>query len=492
MRTNILIFITLFFIIPNLTAQDGYTVKKDSLQSDILKQKRLISIFLPEGYDAKDAKFPVIYVLDADGRCQHVVPTARFLFVNHKMPKAIIVGVFNTDRNHDFLPTATENATSGGGADNFLQFFKKELIPYIDSKCKTNHFNVLVGHSYGGLFAMHALINDPDVFDAYIAIDPSFWYDKKIMIRNSGNEFLKAKNWRKSLFITGREGGGMSDMGISPMDSLLRISAPKDLDWKVVAYADEDHGSVPFKSSYDGLRFIFDMGGNIGVYPEGGIIPKGAFTYVLIQNNNPNLRYTLDGSEPTINSSLCTDTIRLTKACTLKVRYITRKYNNSPTITRVFTEGEFMKGMQSIKNLKQGLKYSYYEGVWDSLPDFSSLVPKKKGTTDSLDLHMALKKDSFAIEFEGYIHITEKALYNIWIVSDDGSKLYFNNKLLLNNDGLHSADQPAVSLLPLTPGYYPIKIQYFQKTGDKQITLGTLVGNNKPKPVTKKMLYYKE
>ena len=122
----------------------------------------------------------------------------------------------------------------------------------------------------------------------------------------------------------------------------------------MVAYTDEDHGSVPFKSAYDGLRFIFDMGGNVGVYPEAGIIPKGTSTYVLIQNNNPNLRYTLDGSEPTAGSLLCKDTIRIDKACTLKVKYITRKYNNSPTITRIFTEGEFMKGMQSNKTLSRG------------------------------------------------------------------------------------------------------------------------------------------
>ena len=179
MKNRILIFTTLCLFVLNLSAQDGYTIKKDSLQSDILKQKRLISIFFPDGYDAKDAKFPVIYVLDADGRDQHIVPTARFLFVNNKMPKAIIVGVFNIDRNHDFLPESSDKPPMGGGADNFLQFFKKELIPFIDQKCKTTHFNVLVGHSFGGLFAMHALINDPDVFDAYIAIDPSFWYTRR-------------------------------------------------------------------------------------------------------------------------------------------------------------------------------------------------------------------------------------------------------------------------------------------------------------------------
>jgi predicted alpha/beta superfamily hydrolase len=491
MKTRILIFTTLCLLVINLSAQDGYTVIKDSLQSDILKQNRKISIFLPEGYEAKDAKFPVIYVLDADGRDQHIVPTARFLFVNNKMPKAIVVGVFNIDRNHDFLPTSTENATSGGGAGNFLQFFKSELVPYINRKFKVSSFNVLVGHSFGGLFAMFALLNEPDLFNAYIAIDPNFWYDKKIMLKTAGTEFSKTKNWQKSLFITGREGDAMNGMAVSDMDSLLKSSAPKELDWKVVAYADEDHGSVPFKSSYDGLRFIFDIGGSVGVYPEAGIIPKGSSTYVFIENRNPNLRYTIDGSEPTFTSPLCKDTIKLDKACTLKVKTVSKKQFQLPSVTRIFAEGDFMNGQKSVKNLKPGLKYSYYEGVWDSLPDFSKLGPKKTGITDSLNINMALKKDSFGFQFEGYIQITEKALYNLWIVSDDGSKLYFNNQLLLNNDGLHGADRPAVKMLPLNPGYYPIRIDYFERTGDQSVTIGSVVGNGKPTPIPKKMLFYK-
>jgi len=275
------------------------------------------------------------------------------------------------------------------------------------------------------------------------------------------------------------------------MDSLLKSSAPKDLDWKVVAYDNEDHGSVPFKSSYDGLRFIFDIGGNFNVYPQTATLPKGFTTFALIENKNPNLRYTTDGTEPTMNSAVCNDTIKISKPCTLKVKSITKKYNQLPSLTRVFQEGEFMNGEKNLKNLKPGLKYSYYEGVWDSVPDFSKLKAVKSGITDTLDLHMALKKDSFGFQFEGYIHITEKALYNLWIVSDDGSKLYFNHKMVLNNDGLHSADKPVVSLLPLNPGYYPIQIDFFERTGDERITVGTVVGAGNPMPLTSGMLFYK-
>src|ERR1035437_4567432 len=494
MKTRIVFLTLLLCISVKVSSQDGYTVKKDSLQSDVLKQNRKISIFLPDGYDAKNARFPVLYVLDADGRDQHTVPTARFLFVNNKMPKAIVVGVFNVDRNHDFLPDSSQAASTGGGANNFVQFFKKELIPSINKNFKTEPFNVLIGHSFGGVFVMHAILNDPDLFDAYIAIDPSFWYKNQMQVKSARNEFLKAKNWNKPIYISGRDGGGMKDMGITSMEKLLKSSAPKELKWKVVAYSNEDHGSVPFKSVYDGLRYIFDSGGNFSVYPMAGILPKGTRSYAFVQNLNPNLHYTTDGTDPTINSPVCKQKIEIKRPCTLKVKSVASNYKNIPSISRVFSEGDYMNGQRSVENLKPGLKFSYYEGVWDSVPDFSKLIPKKIGTTEKLDLTFALKSDSFGVRFEGYLHILKKDLYDLWIVSDDGSKVYLNNTLLFDNDGLHSADNPVVKLVPLNPGYYPIRIDYFQKTGDKSVTLGSVTGKKHVQalPLPKEMLFYKE
>jgi predicted alpha/beta superfamily hydrolase len=495
MKTRIILLTLLLCFTVKVSAQDGYTVVKDSIQSNVLKQNRKISIFLPEGYDASAGnKYPVLYVLDADGRDQHTVPTARFLFVNGKMPKAIIVGVFNIDRNHDFLPDSSQAAPTGGGADNFLQFFKTELMPYINKNYKAEPFNVLIGHSFGGVFVMHALLNDPDLFDAYIAIDPSFWYKNEMQVKAAKNEFRNAKNWDKPIFISGRDSSGMRGMGITSMQDVLKSSAPAALKWKIVSYENEDHGSVPFKSVYDGLRYIFDAGSNFLVFPQSGIIPKGSSVYAIIQNNNPNLHYTTDGSEPTASSPVCKDQIEITKPCTLKVKSVISNYKNMPSVTRIFSEGDYMSGLKTVKNLKQGLKYSYYEGVWDSVPDFSKLKPIKKGTTENLDLNFALKKDSFAVQFEGYLHITKKDIYYLWVVSDDGSRVYLNNELFFNNDGLHSADNPVVREVPLNPGYYPIRIDYFEKTGDQVITLGTATVGEKTTalPLPKEMLLYKE
>jgi predicted alpha/beta superfamily hydrolase len=75
---------------------------------------------------------------------------------------------------------------------------------------------------------MHALLIDPDLFDGYIAIDPSFWYKNQMQVKNAQAEFLKSKNWTKAIFITGREGDGMKEMGVSSMEKQLKSSAPKE------------------------------------------------------------------------------------------------------------------------------------------------------------------------------------------------------------------------------------------------------------------------
>jgi predicted alpha/beta superfamily hydrolase len=494
MKSRLLFLTLLLSLFVKAFPQDGYTESHDSLKSAILGQTRNLSIFLPAGYENGKGNYPVLYVLDADGRDQHVVPTARFLFNNRKMPQVIIVGVFNIDRNHDFLPDSTKDVTTGGGADNFLKFFKDELIPWVDKKFRSNGNRVLIGHSFGGVFTMHVLLNDPDLFSSYIAIDPSFWYKNKMQVRSAVTQLGEQKNWKKTIYISGRDNGGMKDMGIDAMERALKSSAPKDLRWKIVAYDNEDHGSVTFKSVYDGLRFIFDSGSSFNVYPQTGIVPEGYKTKVFISNFTKGLRYTTDGREPGLESPLCKAVFEIGGGNTLKVRYVTDKFANSLSVTRTYQKGAFLTGEQNIGEVKPGLRYSYYEGVWDSVPDLDKYTPKHHGITENLDLNFILRKDSIAVRYEGYLKITEKNLYYLWVVSDDGSKVYLNNKLLLNNDGLHSADEPVVTAIPLEPGYYPLRIDYFEKNGGESISLGWIPDLKKiePKPVPKEMFFYKE
>ncbi len=476
------------------SAQEGYTVRRDSLQSAVLGQNRHLNIYLPEGYDTTNLKYPVIYVLDADGRDQHIVPTARFLFLNHRMPRVIIVGVMNIDRNHDFLPDSSQNAPTGGGADNFMRFFSGELIPYVEKNLRTESYKVLIGHSYGGLFALYSLLKDPGLFDAYIAIDPSVWYKNLSFLKYAAKEFPESKDWRRTIFITGRDSSGMKEMGIAPLEKLMKESAPADLNWKITAYPDEDHGSVPFKSAYDGLRYIFDSGSSLQAYPVTGIIPAGMPFNVYFMNLSADLRYTTDGSEPGPDSPHCLPKTELPGPCTLKIRSVTRKYNNFPTAVYVYKKGDFLHGLKSVENLKPGLKYEYFEGSFDSLPDFSRLKRIRSGIAETLGLGMAARKDSFALRFDGYLHIEQQALYYLWILSDDGSRMYLNNNLIMDNNGIHSADLPKMIALPLTPGYYPITVEYFEKSGNESVSAGILKWDDdlSPAPLAREVLFHKE
>lgn len=494
MKTKLSLFFILIYCFKGISAQEGYIIKHDSLKSDILKQDRRLNIYLPEGYDTAKTRFPVIYVLDGDWRDQHIVPTVRFLNQNEKMPLAIIVGVLNKNREHDFLPDSTKGAPTGGGAKNFLRFFSDELIPYIENNYKSETYRVLIGHSYGGLFTMFAMLEKPELFNAYIAMDPSFWYKNKMLLKQASEEFMKQMDWNRPLFISGRQGSGMDEMGISDMEKLLKNSAPKDLRWKVVPYPFEDHGSVVFKSVYDGLRYIFDSGGELKVYPQSGIIPgKRSFT-AYVSATNPDIRFTTDGSEPDLSSPLADSKMVLKGSCILKLKDVSKKYKSWPAVTYIFKKGRYLGSLKAPENLKSGLKYSYYEGAWDSLPDFSKLTPLKTGITDSINLNMAAKKDSFALRFEGYIKIKDKDLYDIWIMSDEDSELFINNNVILSNTGNHPSGLPKVAVVPLKPGYYPVIITYFEKNGRESLSCGMIRGKEDPNPAQfgRELLFHEE
>lgn len=463
-------------------AQSGYRQVPDSLFSAILQQNRRLEIFIPDGYDTLKTGLPVIYVLDAEGRDQHIVPTIRFLNQNNKMPQALIVGVKNIDRNHDFLSDSTKGAPTGGGADKFMSFFEKELFDYIDRHYRTEPYRVLIGHSYGGLFAAYALLKKPDLFDAFIAMDPSFWYNNNKILEYAADAFKQQRNWERILFITAREGEGMVEMGIPQVEKYLSSSAPPELRWKIAAYPFEDHGSVTFKSAYDGLRYIFDSGGSVKVMPQSGIIPDGATFTVYPQATNPDLRYTTDGTEPVIGSQVCSQKLTLTGPCTLTIRDVAKKYKNYPSVSASFRGGDYLENKVPPAGLKPGLKYSLYAGAFDSMPPLRKSRALKTGVSQSIDPEVAGGRDSFALRFDGYLLVKEQSLYDLWIVSDANAAVYINGIPVLRSTGPQAEGSPEVVILPLKAGYYPIVVTCYGKKGCRALKVGLLKEGEQPDP----------
>ena len=241
----------------------------DSLHSKILDEDRELMVYLPAGYESSEARYPVLYLLDARTRFHHTSGTVESLARTGHIPEMIVVGVKNTKRTRDLTPTVIHTDSKpdpdyraqamldGGGADHFLDFLTDELVPYVESTYRTVPFRILVGHSFGGLFAVHALTTKPGFFQATLAISPSLWWDEGEPVERARKLFESRPDLKHRLYATLADEAG--DMGeqFRNFQAVLRYLAPEGLDWKAQLLDGEDHGSIPIVSVYHGLRFFF-------------------------------------------------------------------------------------------------------------------------------------------------------------------------------------------------------------------------------------------
>jgi hypothetical protein len=120
----------------------------------------------------------------------------------------------------------------------------------------------------------------------------------------------------------------------------------------------------------------------------------------------------------------------------------------------------------SVSGLEDGIQYSYYEGDWNVLPDFSKLTPSKQGVLSAFDLSPLNQPEYFGLEYRGFVRVPDNGVYGFSTDSDDGSRLYIDDNLLVDNDGLHGM-KAVKGIVALGAGLHKIKVQYFQKGGGR-------------------------
>ena len=261
--------------------------KIDSVYSKILGERRKVWIYTPDMTSGNSNQhWPVLYLLDGDGHFASVVGMIQQMSQvngNNVYPEMIVVAIPNTDRTRDLTPThiasdppmmdSNFSKTTGGG-ENFVAFIEKELMPHIDSVYSTAPYKILIGHSFGGLTVMNVLTNHTKLFNAYIAIDPSMWYDRQHFLAATEKKLAEKNYDGTRLFVgianTMPEGMKLAKMkkdtssetrhirSIFELDNFLRSHPQNGLKYASRYYENDNHGSVPLASEYDGLRFIFD------------------------------------------------------------------------------------------------------------------------------------------------------------------------------------------------------------------------------------------
>ncbi len=250
---------------------DAVTIgQSQSLHSAVLAEDRVLQVHLPASYaSAVEQRYPLLVLLDGESQFQHTVATADFLAAQGEIPEMIIVGVTSTVRVRDFTQTDWPEAwIGGGGADTFKRFLATELIPHLDQAYRTDGFRVLVGHSAGGQFALHALATDPTLFKAYFVFSPSLDWDDRLPNRELKQAFTTRKSAPAFLYVATSDDGGQALADDLALIDTLKTASPPDFRWFYQPFPKETHGGVPllaqidaFRQLYSGYRFTDDMAG---------------------------------------------------------------------------------------------------------------------------------------------------------------------------------------------------------------------------------------
>lgn len=255
----------------------------DSIYSTTLKEYRRIYIQFPDNYTLQnDKKYPVAYILDGEVLLPTVKNVQSF-YSGGFTPEMILVGISNEKhRTRDLTPSKiTEKYgmpfnQENGQADNFTAFLEKELIPFIENKYPVTRFRTLIGHSYGGLFTINMLVNYPQLFSNYLAIDPSLDWDHQKLLKEAQAIVTNQNYENKALFMSLNGQLHMQNAQITidnvmqdttdftvfarsniAFSNLVKQHAENGLSFEWKFYPRDIHGTIALPSIMDGLISLF-------------------------------------------------------------------------------------------------------------------------------------------------------------------------------------------------------------------------------------------
>ncbi len=241
----------------------------DEIMSEELHEKRLLNIYLPDGYNPKDTvTYPVIYLLDgsADEDFIHIAGLVQFNSFEwvSRVPKSIVVGIATVDRRRDFtFPTTIETDRkaypTAGHSDRFISFIDKELQPYVRANYRTNKSKIIIGQSLGGLLAAEILVKKPTLFNKYIIVSPSVWWNDGSLLKQPVSAFSDT-----DIYIgVGKEGLTPTDIPrVMEVDANLLADKVKSLNYKNVrVYLDylplENHATILHQAVSNSFRVLY-------------------------------------------------------------------------------------------------------------------------------------------------------------------------------------------------------------------------------------------
>jgi hypothetical protein len=235
-----------------------------TLESKVLGETRRINVYTPPGSDAAQwALLPIVYMPDGGIKedFPHVTTTIDTAIRAGEMRPVIVVGIENTERRRDMTgPTqvATDRkiAPRVGGSANFRAFIRDELIPVIKERLRSSGPTAIIGESLAGLFVVETFFLEPGLFNTYIAISPSLYWNDKALARASRERLTAMQSLNATFYLTG---AGDDDIGgtLKGLSETLRDHAPSGLKWHFEPRYDLKHSTIYRAIAPGVLRKLF-------------------------------------------------------------------------------------------------------------------------------------------------------------------------------------------------------------------------------------------
>lgn len=234
-----------------------------NIHCSVTGQDYVLHVNLPQHYN--DTTFyPVVYVLDSQWDFPLITAIYGDQYYDGFMPGTIIVGItwggenpnYDTRRAFDLTPTNSGQPTRFGNAEKFLSFIKTEVIPFVDSKYRTNkNDRSLLGHSFGGLFTLYALFNEPDLFNKYVPGSPAWMWDNASLYKYL-DKFSKT-NLSHAVRVYAFVGEYEDVPGFEKLAEAIRNCKVKDLELETQIVKGSGHAGTKPEGYNRGLQKVF-------------------------------------------------------------------------------------------------------------------------------------------------------------------------------------------------------------------------------------------
>lgn len=220
------------------------------IQSKQVGEERTINVWTPENYKTGNDSLPVMYM--ADGGIKedfpHIANTLAKLIKENKIKPLILVGIENTQRRRDLtgyteVEKDKEIAPVVGGSEKFRAFIKDELFSEIDKRYRTMTEKSIIGESASGLFVMETFFLTPEMFDSYIAFDPSLWWNNHYLVRTGKEHLAKFPTPKKRLWFAGSDATDVSPY-TKQLADIFKTETVPNLMWKYSDEPKEKHTTI--------------------------------------------------------------------------------------------------------------------------------------------------------------------------------------------------------------------------------------------------------